>query len=152
MTLLITKGGGAVCPQADVYILELVERGEPELRPKFDDPDKTVRRIKLTFAIRDYDVPEADPADVDEAGQPLEPADWNDVEISDFYTLTLGSQSKLLPVVEALAGRKVADDEELDLDGLIGSRMKATVRPKANGYPEIAGPMPARARRGRAPF
>lgn len=118
----------------DVYTLRLTGHGDPVDVPDFNDQTKMRTRVRLDFEITDHN-PDDDEIDL------------NGTRVSEFFTLSLHEKSKLYPVVRALLGRDIEDDEKIELPDLIGGRMRATVRTKPNGYPEIVNPMPVKAKK-----
>ena len=57
------------------------------------------------------------------------------------YTFSLYEKSKLSSVVEALLGRKIAEEEELDLDVLIGKECRLKIENKTG---EVSGKLSSR--------
>ena len=143
----------AECPPEDVYTLELVTIGEFEEKPAYkfnpDDPDVVNTQSRFTFKIVDFDY---DP-DMDDR-------DWNGAEVSDFFVFFKhyvesgkdtetwkNEKANSNKLIKALVGRDLEDGEDIDLPGLVGRRIKATVAPKSSGWPKISNPMKTRQRK-----
>ena len=148
MALLLTRkvevAGDPVCPDPDVYTLELAHVGDVMQVPDFNDPTIMKDRIRLDFRVVDYNY---DP-EPDEDG--TIPVDWNGTAVNDIYSLSLHSKSKLYPVLVALrGGEDIEEGDDVELADLIGNKMKATVKPKPSGWPTISEPMAIKRRRQR---
>lgn len=108
-----------VLPEEGVYTVELVDYDGP--KPSTFDVDKET--IELHFAIRDDD-------------------DYDGVKIRQYFGYTMHERSKLYGAVKALIGGQIDDDDELDLDDLMGKRALGTVtikeKPRRDNPAEMA--------------
>lgn len=143
------------CPPEDVYVLELVEIGDFHDKPAFKanpaDPDIINTQSRFDFQIVDFDY------DEDEDDR-----DWNGARVSDYYVFFkqypdgkktdtwLNERSNAFAILTALMGHTPEDGEDINLESLIGKRIKATVTPKASGWPKITKPLPFKKRRKKA--
>lgn len=147
----------AECPPEDVYTLELVGYSEFEEKPAFkfnpEDPDVINTQSRFTFKVVDFDYDEE-----------MDDRDWNGAQVSDFFVffkkyVDTGNEtetwknerSNANKLIKALIGRDLEDGEDIDLPELVGRRIKATVAPKASGWPKISNPMRTRQRRAAKP-
>lgn len=146
------------CPPEDVYTLEFIGHEEQPVRPGFGgNTDIEEYSVRLFFKIVDYDY------DPDEDDQ-----DWNGTEIRQFYvwqrfdkkkqemfSTYLSEKSKANAIFNAILGRPVTEEDELDLRSMEGRRIKATIVENKRGYPEIQSPVraksPKAARKERRP-
>lgn len=133
-----------LCPPRDNYILRFTHAGDIEEVPAYgEDPNdpnhKTSLRVQFEFKITDF------PYDEEEDEE-----DWNGFEIKNFYNVgkdfnharsKIGALLKALMQVDYI---EVGDD--IELEELYGTRIKATVGPNDNGYPRIESPVPYRKR------
>jgi hypothetical protein len=121
MAVIITKPG--IDP--GIYTLELMGVRETQ-GSNFENPALIEDRIELTFAIRDH-------------------ARWGNAEFADQCTVQFGPRSKLGQITTALNGGVPLPFGQVDLETLVGRRMKATIRRKDSGYngviPETALPL-----------
>lgn len=152
LTYTTPASSEAECPPADIYTLELVEFGEFQERPAFNDPETTNIQSRVEFKIVDFDY---DPDEDDR--------DWNGAKVADFYVFWKrdangdekdtwrSPRSKANELLRALLGHELEDGEDIDLDGMIGRRIKANVEPKESGWPKINKPVKARQRKGSKP-
>ena len=143
------------CPPKDIYILELARAGEMHDKAAFknspEDPDIINVQSKWDFTIVDF---EFDP-DVDDK-------DWNGVTVSDYLVFFKkmpdgavretwkDERSNAYKFIMAFLGRKPEDGEEVDPEEFVGKRIKATVEPKASGWPKITGPTYHKVKKRRA--
>lgn len=111
---VVDSHGEFIIPDPGVYQMEFAAYGEPQ-PSRFDDGKL---RIPLTFRICDGD-------------------EFDGAEIRQWYGWTMHPQSRLYPVIKALLGRDPEEDEEIDLEDLIGRRIMGTVeiveKPSTNG-------------------
>jgi hypothetical protein len=124
---------------AGVYRMKLKDMEERE-QPSYDDPTVTETRVQWTFEIED--VVSGDDKCEDFIGQ----------EFWAWTSKTMGRKAKMREWAEALVGRPIDDDEELDpSQDLLGRRVVATVVAyiKMNGQPgtKLGSVAPYRARR-----
>lgn len=110
-----TSTGEFVVPEPGVYTMELLSYTEPA--PSAFDPEKL--RFSMTFGIVDDE-------------------EFEGAEVRQFYGFSMHPKSKLAPVVKALrGGMEIGEDEEIDLDELIGRRIMGTVdvveKPRTDG-------------------
>ena len=107
------------------YILELIRVRGIQVNG-FENSGQKEDRIEPTFSIRDH-------------------PRWGGAEFSDLCTVHLGARSKLGQITTALNGGVPLPTGEVDLETLVGRRMKATIRRKDSGYnsviPETASPV-----------
>lgn len=148
LTFSPVEAAEVTCPPADTYVLRLVDIGPFEDRAAFQDPTTTNTQSRITFEIVDYDYDE----DEDER-------DWNGTEVSDFFVFFKTRQngerketwkddrSNAYKLLTALLGHEPEDGEDINLQELIGRRIKATVEPKSSGWPKITKPLPYKRRR-----
>lgn len=158
LTYTAPQSAEAECPPKDIYTLELVEFGEFQEKSAFNDPSITNIQSRVAFKIVDFDY---DP-DMDER-------DWNGLTVADFYVFWKrdadgreretwkSDRAKSNELLRALLGRDLEEGEEVDLEGMIGRRIKAQVEPKESGWPKITSHVKARQRKsakpaGRNPF
>lgn len=147
----VESSGDFTCPPKDTYILELVEIGQMENRLAFGSETVTNTQSRFTFSIVEHDY---DP-DYDEQN-------WNGTLVSDYYVFFkedsetkrrsetwCHEKSKAYPMLAALLGKEPEKGDNIDLQALVGKRMKATVEPKESGYPKISNPIKYRPRRRR---
>lgn len=140
------------CPPKDTYVLELKRFGDFEERGAYQDPTMVNIQSRITFQIVEFDYDE----DLDER-------DWNGVEVSDFFVFYKQKQgeqnrretwkderSNAYKLISALIGHTPEDGEEISLNTLLDKRIKATVEPKASGWPKISEPLPYRKKRRKA--
>lgn len=112
---LSTSTGEFVVPEPGIYKMELLSYTEPT--PSAFDPEKL--RFSMTFAIVDDE-------------------EFEGAEVRQFFGYSMHAKSKLLPVIKALlGGAEVSEDDEIDLDDLIGKRIMGTVdvteKPRTDG-------------------
>lgn len=147
----VESGGDFVCPPADTYTLELAAIGEFEKKLAWGSETITNTQTRITFTIVDFDYDD----EVDDQ-------DWNGVQVSDFYVFWkhdgtkdrtydtwCHEKSNAYALLTALLGHTPEAGEDIDLQALIGKRIKATVEPKESGYPKITKPLKYRQRRAR---
>lgn len=147
----VESSGEFTCPPKDTYILELTEIGEFQDRLAFDSTTITNTQSRLAFKIVEY-----------EYDSEFDEQDWNGTEIRDYYVFFkydsekdkkfdtwCHEKSKVYPMLTALMGTEPEPGQDIDLHSLIGKRVKATVEPKASGYPKISNPIKYRQRRKR---
>lgn len=140
------------CPPEDSYVLMLAEVGEFHDKPNFNDPNVSNTQTRITFEVADFDY---DPDEDDR--------DWNGARVSDFFvffkTRTTDNtrwetwkneSSNAYALVKALLGHTPEDGEAVDLQSLVGTKIKATVTPKQSGWPKITKPLPYKKRRKKA--
>lgn len=72
----------------------------------------------------------------------LDDADGEATQVSRRTSTKTGPGSIARVLVEALLGRDVQLDEEVDLDGLMGRRAVLEIETNANGYDHIVNAMP----------
>ena len=124
MPVLITNTNAAPGIDPGGYTLELIRVRETQVNG-FENPSQKEDRIELTFAIRGH-------------------ARWGGAEFADLCTVHLGARSKLGQITTALNGGVPLPAGEVDLETLVGRRMRATVRRKDSNYnsviPETASP------------
>lgn len=108
-----------VLPDPGVYTVEFTDYDGP--KPSSFDADKET--IELTFTIRE---------DEDYEGQ----------KIRQYFGFSMHPQAKLYGAVKALVGGEIDEDEELDLDDLLGKRAMGTVtikeKPRRDNPSEMA--------------
>lgn len=141
MSLMITNHGSvgtADCPPDGMYTLEFASYGTPEQRPAFNDPNKTVLRMEVVFVIRDA----VDDLDEEDA------ATWIGREIRDWVTIPKdlnNERAKLGLMLKALLNKKeFGIGENVDLNDAVGQTMRASIKVKENGWPQIDGYAPIR--------
>lgn len=143
------------CPPKDIYTLEVIEIGEFNKKPAFNDPDSINTQSRIEFTIVDF---EYDPDEDDR--------DWNGARVAGFFVFFReytnkqnervtsdtwkSDKSKAYELIAALLKRPLEDGEEIDLPEFIGSRVKATVEPKDSGWPKIHRFTPAKKKRAAA--
>ena len=144
MTFTITNHGSAgtaECPPDGMYTLEFVRYGDPEPRPAFNDPSKTVDRMELVFSLVDA-VDDLDDEDRDY---------WLGKEIREWVTIPKdlnNERAKLGLILKALLNKKeFSIGERVSLDDAIGEKMRASIKAKENGWPQIDGYAPIRKRK-----
>lgn len=133
-------------PPEDVYVWEFSDYEDLGARPAYQDDTKLSYQILARFQIVNFDY---DPDEDEE--------DWNGYELREYLSYAKANadgsnykeiwnapRAKARPFFHALAGREIEDGEPLDLDELIGKRMKASAKMKENGYPTIVGPVALR--------
>jgi hypothetical protein len=99
-----------VVPDAGVYRMEFTDYDEPALsKYKNERTGEDQYRIKLVFTIRD------------------EESEFDGVDIYAWYGWSMHPKAKLYPIVKALVGGEIADDDEPDLDELIGKFIMGTL-------------------------
>jgi hypothetical protein len=99
-----------IVPDAGVYKMEFTDYDEPTLsKYKNERTGEDQYRIKLVFTIRDED------------------SDFDGVDIYAWYGWSMHPKAKLYPIVKALVGGEIADDDEPDLDELIGKFIMGTL-------------------------
>lgn len=143
------SSGDFTCPPKDTYILELKEIGDMHERLAFGSENIINTQSRLTFQVVEY-----------EYDSEYDEQDWNGTEVSDFYVFFKYDQekkqrsetwchekSKVYPLLAALLGHEPEAGEDIDLQALVGKRVKATVEPKESGYPKISNPIKYRQRR-----
>lgn len=97
--------GDFVVPEDGIYTMELIGFDEP-VESAFD-PEK--QRIKLKFQI-------------------VEDEEYDGVEVHQWYGLSMHIRAKLYPVIKALrGGEDIDEDEEVDLEDLIGKKIQGTL-------------------------
>lgn len=103
---MVTKGGSDYkVPEPGIYKMELLAYSDP-VASKFNE-DKT--RFSVTFGIVDDD-------------------DFDGAEVRAWYDYDMNEGKKLYKLVRALmGGAEIGDDDEIDLDALIGKRIMGTV-------------------------
>lgn len=111
------SGGDFVVPEPGVYKMEFTDYDEPVLSTFKKKNGDDQYRIKLVFTIRD------------------EESDYDGEEIWAWYGWSMHEKSHLYPVIKALLGRDIEDDEEPDLDELLGKFIMGTLdnKTKDNG-------------------
>lgn len=112
--------GEYVVPEPGSYTMELASYTDPE--PSSFDPDKL--RFSMTFRI-------------------VDDADFEGVEVRQFYGWSMHASSKLFPVIRALrGGAEIDEDDEIDLDELIGRKVVGMVevveKPRRDNPAEMA--------------
>lgn len=127
-------------PDEGVYVFELKAVREPTTAPNtFPGREGTMRTsVPLLWVVRDDE-------------------DFGGMEVLNFYTLTMGNTqmpSKLRPFVKAMLGREIDDENDaIDLEGLVGRRIQATVShyTKNNGTigAKLESPIALRKRRSK---
>lgn len=145
----VESSGEFACPPKDTYVLELTGIGDFEERMAFGSDHVVNTQTRLSFNIVEFDYD----ADYDET-------DWNGVMVSDYYVFFKYDQqkeqkfetwchekSKTYPMLSALLGHEPERGENINLQSLLGRRVKATVEPKESGYPKISNPIKYRQRR-----
>lgn len=149
------NAGQFSCPPEDLYLLTFVGRagdiveatpfGGEEKKPRYDENGEEVKRYRtrLKFRIDGYEGDDED-------------QEWLGETVQDWFSISLHEKSKLLPFVEALMGRALGDDEVWeDPDDLFteleGKQLRAKIKPKPNGYPEISGPIAVRKKKAAPP-
>lgn len=128
-----------VVPDAGVYTMEFTDYNEPEISMYKKANGEDQWRIKLVFTIRDDD---------DYAGE----------EIWAWYGWSMHPKAKLYPIVKALLGRDIDEDEDPDLDDLLGKRIMGTLdnvtKTTENGtktYANLVAASPVRKAKVKAP-
>lgn len=151
LTFTPTASGDVECPPHDTYVLELANIGAFHDKPSFENPEIIQVQSKWDFTIVDFDY---DP-DVDDR-------DWNGVTVSDYLVFFRkhpdgttkeswkSDRSNAFKMISAFLGRPPEDGEDIDIEDFRGKRIKATVAPKASGWPKISAPMPHKAKRRKA--
>lgn len=156
LTNYVSEQADAECPPEDVYTLELTAIGDLEEKQSAafnaNEPDDINTQSRFTFQIVDFEYDE----DVDER-------DWNGLEVFAypvFYRRKFGEDAdknkavfkseransyKLLTAL----GFDIDSGENLELNEAIGTRIKATLKPKRSGWPKITDPAKTRQRRKR---
>ena len=153
----VSEDANPECPPQDVYTLELVSMSDLEEKQsrgfRETDPDVINTQSKFAFKIVDFDY---DP-DVDER-------DWNGFEVFSypvFYRREVGQspdenkfvykseRANSYKLLTAL-GFDIEGGDDLNLDTAIGRRIKATIIPKASGWPKIDSPTKTRQRKAAA--
>lgn len=71
-------------------------------------------------------------------------ADGNQKQVSRRTSTKTGTGAIARVIVEALLGRSVRLDEEVDLDGLIGRELLLEIETNQNGYDSVANAFPAK--------
>ena len=142
--------GEAVCPPEDVYTLVLIEYGDVETKPVFEDRNKPLdearmeNQVKLTFRI----VGTSDDEDEELAG-------WIGETVGDWFRLpknALHEKAKFGKLARAILKVKDFDVSEIvEIDDLLDKPFKATISAKDSGWPKIDGFMPARGKTKAAP-
>ena len=130
----LTKSSSIV-PDAGTYELEFVKNSDIVKMASFDDPDKLINKIYLTFAVVNFDYDDE-----------VDTQDWNGVEFDVLYTVSLHKRSNLAPVIAALMGIANVEDipGDVELDTLKGKRITATVGTTPGGYAKLSGAAPVR--------
>lgn len=148
LTFTPTASGDVECPPHDTYILELVKIGEFHDKPSFENPEILQVQSKWDFRVVDFEYDE----DVDEK-------DWNGVIVSDYLVFFRkhpdgttkeswkSDRSNAFKMITAFLGQPPEDGEDIELEEFVGKRIKATVAPKASGWPKISAPMPYKAKK-----
>lgn len=131
--------------ERDTFVLRLVQIGDPMDVPAFGedgkpDPEKMRTRFRLDWEIADY----AGDEDADDM------ADLIGTRVSEWFTATLHERGKLRPYVIAMLARDIEVGEELEMQSLLGTLIKADVWSKDNGYLAIDAPKAHKRRSGRA--
>lgn len=155
LTYTTPTSSEAECPPKDVYTLELTQIGEFVEKPAFknspEDPDIINTQSRIEFQIVDYDY---DPDEDDK--------DWNGTRVADFFVFFKThpdgavkdtwkhERSNAHKLIVALIGHEPQDGEDVDLEAMVGRRIKATVEPKTSGWPKITNPVKAKQRRNGA--
>lgn len=153
----VSEQANAECPPEDIYTLELTEIGDLEEKQstpfKAGEPDDLNTQSRFTFQIVEFDY---DPDEDDR--------DWNGLEVFAypvFYRRKVGEpveknsavfkseRANAYKLLTAL-GFDIDGGENIELNQAIGTRIKATLQPKASGWPKIVGPTKARQRRKKA--
>lgn len=101
--------GEFIVPEAGVYKMEFTTYDDPVLSTFKKDSGADSWRIKLVFTIHD------------------EESEYDGVEIFAWYGWTMHPKGKLYPIVKALLGRDIEEDEEPDLDDLTGKFIMGTL-------------------------
>lgn len=150
LTFTPTASGDVECPPHDTYVLELKTIGEFHDKPSFENPEIIQVQSKWTFEVVDFEYDE----DVDEK-------DWNGTQVADYLVFFRkhpdgttkeswkSDRSNAYKMIGAFLGRPPEDGEDIDLQEFVGKRIKATVAPKASGWPKISAPMPHKAKKRR---
>jgi hypothetical protein len=151
LTFTPQASGDVECPPSDVYVLELVTIGAFHEKPSFENPEIIQVQSKWDFKIVDFEYDE----DVDDR-------DWNGVTVSDYLVFFRkhpdgttkeswkSERSNAYKMITAFLGKPPEDGDDVDLQSFVGKRIKATVAPKASGWPKISGPMAHKSKRRRA--
>lgn len=140
------------CPPEDVYVLQLTDIGEFVEKPAYKqsptEPDIINTQSRWDFVVTDFDYDE----DVDDR-------DWNGVRVSDYFVFYKlypngnktetwkNEKSNAYALISALIGHAPEKGEDIDLESLLGKKIKATVTPKQSGWPKITKPIPFKQRR-----
>lgn len=145
----VESGGDFECPPKDSYVLELIQIGDFEEKPAFNNPDQINTQTRMTFKIVEFDY-----------DSEYDDKDWNGEQVSDFYVFFkkdipkdkvfntwCHEKSKTFPMLTALLGHEPEPGEDIQLSELLGRRVKATVEPKESGYPKITSPLKHRQRK-----
>lgn len=100
---------GFVIPDAGVYKMEFTDYDDPVLSTFKSTSGNDQYRIKCVFTIRDED------------------SEFDGVEVFAWYGWTMHPKGKLYPIVKALLGRDIEEDEEPDLDDMVGRFIMGTL-------------------------
>lgn len=103
------SGSDFVVPDAGVYRMEFTDYDDPVLSTFKKQNGDDQYRIKLVFTIRD------------------EESEFDGAEVFAWYGWSMHPKAKLYPIVKALLGRDIEDDEEPDLDDLTGKFIMGTL-------------------------
>jgi hypothetical protein len=99
-----------IVPDAGVYKMEFTDYDEPILSTyKNEKTGEAKYRIKLVFTIRD------------------EESEFDGADIYAWYGWSMHPKAKLYPIVKALVGGEIAEDDEPDLDDLVGKFIMGTL-------------------------
>lgn len=99
-----------IVPDAGVYRMEFTKYEGPSLSTFKNDKGEDQYRIKLFFCIRD------------------EESDFDGQAISAYFGYSMHpTMSKLYPIVKALLGHEPDEDEDVDLDELVGKFIMGTL-------------------------
>jgi hypothetical protein len=101
-------------PDPGVYRMEFTSYDEPELSRFKKENGDDAWRVKLEFVIRD------------------EESDFDGSKVMAWFSWSMHPKSKLYPIVKAMLGREIDDDEEPDLDELIGTHIMGTLDHKTS--------------------
>jgi hypothetical protein len=95
-------------PDAGVYKMEFTDYDEPAISQYKKKNGDDQWRIKMVFTIRDDD-------------------DYEGEEIWAWYGWSMHPKAKLYPIIKALLGREIEEDDEPDLDDLVGKHIMGTL-------------------------
>jgi hypothetical protein len=122
-----------IVPDAGVYKMQFTEYDDPILSTFKKTNGEDQYRIKLVFTIRDED------------------SEFDGADIYAWYGWSMHAKSKLYPIIKALVGREIGEDEEPDLDDLLNNYIMGTLdvvtKPGDNGprtYANLVAASPVR--------